>query len=279
MADKTTLDVVLQIKATTGQKPSFTEKTAAGGQKYVVGEVRFANVALSAAGETELKAAMSLAGAIAKVFADDARHLRVFLEDYEEERDPTPEEQKASHVYLHRNETLRELASTAVADGGNRTLLCTPGMEVIAGIPHIDVYVARLDEAAWVRSWLKTYLGLAYDAGKKVAEQLLSRTQEGQAQGPSHASKPFLAEELTGRGELEMSGKYLTTITFKVLSDRPLDDLDDEDVLREADGGDMVATSTREAEAISDERCKELLIEFGSEPAFFFSDDDETESL
>jgi hypothetical protein len=70
---------------------------------------------------------------------------------------------------------------------------------------------------------------------------------------------------------------YLTTITLRILSEEPVpDDISPDEVWRETVCGDYSGDYKWETEVISDERCKELLTEQGSDTEFFYPADEDS---
>jgi hypothetical protein len=64
---------------------------------------------------------------------------------------------------------------------------------------------------------------------------------------------------------------YLTTITMEILSQDPIpDDMTPAGIWREAVEGDYSGAYTSETNAISDDECKELLVQQGSDISFFY---------
>lgn len=71
-----------------------------------------------------------------------------------------------------------------------------------------------------------------------------------------------------------MSRYYLTTFTFKVLSeDAPVDDAEPNELVDLIDAGPCVGTYESSSEEISPKTAAELLSAFGSEPGFFRLDE------
>lgn len=67
---------------------------------------------------------------------------------------------------------------------------------------------------------------------------------------------------------------YETTITLKILSDRPLDDYDLNEILQDSDSGDLVLTIKKNSgKSISSKIMASKLYEYGSEPGFMQLDD------
>lgn len=68
---------------------------------------------------------------------------------------------------------------------------------------------------------------------------------------------------------------YKSRVTMTVLSDRPVEDMDVKDIIYQCDDGDMVLHSiVVAAETLSRAQLDAALIEAGSDPEFFPSDED-----
>jgi hypothetical protein len=69
-----------------------------------------------------------------------------------------------------------------------------------------------------------------------------------------------------------------TTITIKILSDRPIHNLDLQEIIEESDSGDLVlSVKSRKSKNVSAKTTAKKLYEYGSEPGFFQLDDDGNE--